>query len=171
VSGRLDAQLYGPSINPYREKPSPDRKLYSGPLDGNGRRSLYIKVTLMEGPKLLNVFNFPDAKAAVGRRDVTNVPAQALALLNDPFVVGQAEFWAKRVTSESDATIEDRVKRMFLGALGRSASASEVARLAGLCRQVAVLEGVAPEGILQSIPIWKHVAHTIFNMKEFIYLR
>jgi hypothetical protein len=72
------------SVQPFREKEYPDRRLFPGPLDGNGRRSIYIKHNLMEGPKFLEAFNFPGGKVTQGRRDITNVPAQALALLNDP---------------------------------------------------------------------------------------
>src|SRR5438046_10678902 len=86
-SGRLERRLYGPSIQPSREKEYADRRLFPGPLDGNGRRSVYIKNNLMESPKFLGAFNFPSGTVAQGKRDFTNVPAQALALLNDPFVL------------------------------------------------------------------------------------
>ena len=78
------AQTRGLSVQPFREKEYVDRRLFPGPLDGNGRRSIYIKHNLMEGPKFLEAFNFPGGKVTQGKRDVTNVPAQALALLNDP---------------------------------------------------------------------------------------
>src|SRR5262249_40233806 len=97
ASGRLDPAPYRPRRQPSRDRAVPDRRLFPGPLDGRGRRSLYIKPTLMEGPSFLTAFNFPGGKVAQGRRDVTNVPAQALALLNDPFVLQQAEVWAGRL--------------------------------------------------------------------------
>lgn len=78
ASGRLDRTLYGPSVQPFRDKDYADRRLFAGPLDGHGRRSIYIKNNLMEGPKFLEAFNFPGGKVTQGRRDVTNVPAQAL---------------------------------------------------------------------------------------------
>lgn len=93
ASGRLNRSLYGMSVPPYREKENADRRLFPGPLDGDGRRGVYIKNTLMEAPKFLGAFNFPGGKVTQGRRDVTNVPAQALALLNDPFVIDQADVW------------------------------------------------------------------------------
>src|SRR5207247_1656824 len=70
VSGRLDRTLYGMSIPAYRDKEYADRRLFKGPLDGHGRRSIYIKVTLMEAPQFLEVFNFPGSKVCQGRRDV-----------------------------------------------------------------------------------------------------
>ncbi len=53
TSGRLDRTLFGMSIQPYRDKENADRRLFPGPLDGNGRRSVYIKNNLMEAPKFL----------------------------------------------------------------------------------------------------------------------
>ena len=48
----------------------------------------------MQGPQFLELFDFPTRMTTRGARDRTNVPEQALALLNDPFVLEQAEFWA-----------------------------------------------------------------------------
>src|SRR5436305_11564499 len=46
TSGRLDRTLYGPSIQPYREKENADRRLFPGPPDGAGRRRLHLKHNL-----------------------------------------------------------------------------------------------------------------------------
>ena len=94
VSGRLDDRLYGPSVHPYREKEDTEKRLYAGPLDGDGRRSLYIKFQLMEAPRFLSAFNLPGGKVTQGRRDASNVPAQGLALMNDPFLIAMADRWA-----------------------------------------------------------------------------
>ena len=59
TSGRLDRTLYGLSIPAYREKEYADRRLFKGPLDGNGRRSIYIKVTLMEQPEVPGGLQLP----------------------------------------------------------------------------------------------------------------
>ena len=45
-------------------------------------------------------FDYPTPFTTIGRRTVSNVPAQALAMLNNPFVLQQAELWAKRVLAE-----------------------------------------------------------------------
>ena len=63
-SGRIDLAMFGMSVQPYREKEYADRRLFPGPLDGNGRRSIYVKNNLMESPKFLGVFNFPGGKVA-----------------------------------------------------------------------------------------------------------
>src|SRR6202008_4527931 len=90
VSGRLDNKMYGESIQPHRADPQEHRRLFQGPLDGDGRRSIYIKITRMQGPPFLELFDFPSPLQTRGNRDVTNVPPQALAMLNDPFVLDQA---------------------------------------------------------------------------------
>jgi hypothetical protein len=160
ASGRLDRTLYGMSIPSYRENANDYRRLFPGPLDGHGRRSIYIKVTLMEAPKFLDAFDFPGGKVTQGRRDVTSVPAQALALLNDPFVRQQADLWAKRLVARGDGGIEDRVNAMFRTALGREPSSSERDRFAGFAREL--MQGN------DETRVWSDVAHTFFNLQEFI---
>ena len=111
VSGKLSSQLYGPS--------------------GDGRsdrRSIYVRVQRNRLDPFLRVFDFPEPFSATGRRDVTNVPAQSLTLMNDPMVAGFSEAWAKRVLEHSDLESEDdRIRFMFLTAFGRRAEDSELA--------------------------------------------
>jgi hypothetical protein len=171
ASGRLDRTLYGPSVQPYREKENADRRLFPGPLDGRGRRSLYIKPTLMEGPSFLKVFNFPAGKVCQGRRDVTNVPAQALALLNDPFVLQQADVWAARLVARPDGSVAARVEHLFRVALGRPPDEHERERFTKTVGEMARLHGVAAENVLRSQAVWKDVAQALFNCQEFIYIR
>ncbi|WP_397570511.1 PSD1 and planctomycete cytochrome C domain-containing protein [Schlesneria sp. T3-172] len=170
ASGRLDRTLYGPSVQPFRAKEYADRRLFPGPLDGLGRRSLYIKNNLMEGPKFLETFNFPGGKVTQGRRDITNVPAQALALLNDPFVIQQSEFWANRLLANGEDTISSRLEMMFQTALGRRPDAAELSRFEETVADLAQLYQVSPEKILTSQEIWKDVAHSLFNLNEMIYI-
>jgi hypothetical protein len=171
ASGRLDRTLFGPSIDPYRAKANPDRRLFPGPLDGQGRRSLYIRVNLMEAPQFLGAFDFPGGKVTRGRRDVTNVPGQALALLNDPFVLQQADAWAERLLARPDATVAARLEHMFQVALGRSIAADECARFETAVATFAELHGVSAAQVMASRAVWAELAQALFNLKEFVYLR
>lgn len=171
ASGRLDRTLYGMSIQPFREKENADRRLFPGPLDGHGRRSVYIKNNLMEAPRFLSAFNFPGGKVAQGRRDVTNVPAQALALLNDPFVLQQAGVWADRLVARSDVSVVARVDFMFQVALSRPPSPDERDRFERTVAQLAELHQSPSPSVLQSRAVWQDLAHAMFNLKEFIYIR
>jgi hypothetical protein len=171
ASGRLDRTMYGPSVQPYRDEPKDYRKLHQGPLDGNGRRSIYLKVTRHEGSRFLETFDFPNPNVARGNRDITNVPSQALALLNDPFLVDQSGFWAERLIEAHTPTVESRVDAMFRTALGRLPDDTERSHFASFAKELAGLHKVASDQILEDRAVWKDMAHAIFNLKEFIYFR
>jgi hypothetical protein len=168
ASGRLDRTLYGPSISAYRDKEYADRRLFKGPLDGNGRRSIYIRVTLMEPPKFLEIFNFPGGKVCQGRRDVTNTPAQALAMLNDPLVHSQSDLWAKKLIERKADTVETRLAAMFRTALGRPPRKEEMARFTRFVSASSSLHRVPEDGVMSSPAVWRDVAHVMFNLQEFI---
>jgi len=170
-SGRFDAQLYGPPINPHRQNEDPQKRLFSGPIDGNGRRSLYTRLTIMEPPRLLALFNQPPPKIPTGTRDVTSTPAQSLALLNDPFVSEQAERWAQRLVAEPHANVAARLEAMWLTAYGRPPMPKEAERWTRSVHDLSALHNVKEADLMGSVPIWKEIAHTLFNTKEFIYIR
>jgi len=171
VSGGLDASLYGPPLNPHRLAEDSQKRLFAGPLDGGGRRSLYTKITIMEPPRFLATFNQPTPKIPTGKRDVTTTPAQSLALLNDPFVAAEAQRWATALVTRADATPSERIAAMFDGAYGRQPTAEEAALWSAAVADFAAARGVAESEILASVEVWKDVAHAVFNTKEFIYLR
>ena len=171
VSGKLDRTMHGPSIHPFREKPKAYRKLLSGPLDGDGRRSIYLKVTRHEGAAFLEALDFPAPAAARGRRDATNVPKQALTMMNDPFVVSEARFWAEALIEESSDSARTRLTTMYRRALGRPPTSGELDRMESLAERFADLHGESREALMGSVPVWQDIAHSIFNLKEFIYIR
>ncbi|MEW5974275.1 MAG: PSD1 and planctomycete cytochrome C domain-containing protein [Acidobacteriota bacterium] len=171
ASGRLDRTLYGPSIHPYRSEPKEYRKLFSGPLDGNGRRSIYLKVTRHEGPRFLEVFDFPAPMVPRGTRDNTNVPPQALALMNDSFVLDQAEYWANQLIRRQAPSAEERIEFMFRTALGRPPEPAERDRFCNLVAELGRLRQVEKSKLLSDVLVWKDVAHSLFLLKEFVYIR
>ncbi|MFN0100656.1 MAG: PSD1 and planctomycete cytochrome C domain-containing protein [Bryobacteraceae bacterium] len=164
ISGRLDETMYGPSIQPRRHEPTDHRRLFQGPLDGDGRRSVYLKITRMEGPKFLEIFDFPAPLQTRGNRDVTNVPTQSLAMLNDPFVHDQAKVWAEKLVARKDDTIESRLTAMFNEALTRPPTAAELTAYKRLLTALG-------KPSLTDVSQWQKLAHTLFNGKEFLYLR
>jgi hypothetical protein len=171
VSGRLDPALYGPTTNPPRANEDGQKRLFSGPLDGNGRRSIYTRITIMEPPKFLALFNQPNPKIPTGRRDRTNTPSQSLALLNDPFVISQAQFWAAQLVRQADESINSRIGAMFQRAYARRPDADELLRWKQAVVEMAELHAIGEAEILGSEPVWQEIAHAIFNTKEFIYIK
>ncbi|MBC7965405.1 MAG: PSD1 domain-containing protein [Fuerstia sp.] len=170
VSGRLDGTMYGPSIHPYRATADTEKRLYIGPLDGDGRRSIYIKFQLMEAAQFLSAFNLPGGKIAQGRRDASNVPAQSLALLNDPFVLAMADRWSESLVADGSMNVAERLTRMFVSALGRPPSASELQRFEQTINDLSAIHNVSAADILANRSIWKDAAHAVFNFKEFIFI-
>jgi hypothetical protein len=158
VSGRLDSTMYGPSI-PVHLTPFQDGrgKPASGPLDGNGRRSIYLAVRRNFLSSFLLAFDTPAPFSTVGRRTVSNVPAQALILMNDPFVHQQADVWAKRVMTEK-GSVAVRVRGMYVDAFARPPTGAET-------RACEAFLGTAPEA-----GRWADLGHVLMNAKEFYFL-
>ena len=171
VSGGLDRTVGGPSVEVFltefqqgRGRPSP------GPLNGAGRRSIYVKVRRNFLSGFLMAFDVPAPFQAMGRRSVTNVPAQSLALMNDPFVAQQAANWAKKTLADVTRSPEQRIDRMFREAFARRPSAEEL--LAGIefLTAQAVQHGVAFAEEPRNAATWTDFAHALFNAKEFIFV-
>ena len=74
----------------------------SGP---DHHRSVYLPSLRGAPPEFLAAFDGADPSFVTGIRDETNVPTQALQLLNDDFVVGRADALARQIlqTPRSDA--------------------------------------------------------------------
>jgi hypothetical protein len=125
----------------------------------------------MEGTKFLETFDYPMPMATRGRRDVTNVPAQALTLLNDPFMVSEATACANRLLDRQGASVEDRITDLFRMTLGRGPTEVEQERFRGLAGELASLRQVPRSDLLNSEEIWKDLAHAVLNLKEFMYIQ
>ena len=97
-----------------------------GPLDGAGRRTLYQEVRRNFLSPMMLAFDMPQPLSTFGRRTDSNVPAQALIMMNDPFVVEQAKLWGKRMLA---AGPDDgaRVRAAYALAFSREPSDAEQA--------------------------------------------
>ena len=167
VSGRLDRSVYGPPVPVHLTSFQDGRgRPASGPLDGNGRRSLYLSVRRNFLPSLLLAFDTPIPFSTVGRRSVSNVPAQALILLNDPFVHQQAEVWARKLLAEKRPARE-RIIDMYRTAFARPPDEQELAACLEFVERHAHLDGVRAS----EMAAWKDLAHVLFNAKEFIFIQ
>ncbi|HEX4613100.1 MAG TPA: PSD1 and planctomycete cytochrome C domain-containing protein [Urbifossiella sp.] len=166
VSGRLDRTVGGPGVLPHLTEHQVGRgRPASGPLDGNGRRSLYLAVRRNFLNPMFVAFDYPTPFTAIGRRTVSNVPAQALVMLNNPFVIQQADLWARRVLAEPGRTADERVTRMYEAAFGRAPAAEERATAAAF-----LAEQAREYGRPDDPRAWADLAHALFNAKEFIFI-
>ncbi|MEM7478116.1 MAG: PSD1 and planctomycete cytochrome C domain-containing protein [Planctomycetota bacterium] len=160
LSGRLDAEQFGPAV-PIHLTAFMDgrgRPGKSGPLDGDGRRSIYISVRRNFISPFMLAFDTPTPFSTMGRRNVSNVPAQALILMNDPFVADQAQGWAKRALAFSDDQ-QERILWLYRSAFARAPTAAESAIAKSFL------------GESNELQQWTAFAHALINTKEFIFLK
>jgi hypothetical protein len=90
----------------------------------NTRRTVYQTILREQLPEALTLFDFPDPNAVAGERATTTVPAQALYLLNNPFVIRQAEAAADRLRA-STGSDTDKVRRAYQTFFARPPSDEE----------------------------------------------
>ena len=165
VAGRLDMALEGRSVAVHltdflqgRGRPGE-----SGPADGRGRRSLYTAVRRNFLVPMMTTFDAPVPFSAMGRRNVSNVPAQSLMLLNDPLVHDLARSWAENVLKTPLSNDDERIERMFEMAFNRRPTESE--------KQIVTsfIESERLGGVTDLLAVYQQIAHMMFNSKEFIF--
>ena len=146
------------------------RPAESGALDGDGRRSVYLAIRRNFLSPFMLTFDMPIPFSTFGRRNSSNVPAQSLTMLNDPFVVAQAQAWAEQLVAQTDLTPEQKIRFMYQTALSRNASEAEIADGLAFIKTQAQLYNLSAEEALQDVRVWKDLGHALLNLKEFIYL-
>jgi hypothetical protein len=168
VAGRLDRTQFGPSVpvNLTEFMQGRGRPAASGPLDGYGRRSVYIAVRRNFLSPMMLAFDTPIPFSTVGKRTVSNVPAQSLILMNDPLVQHLADLWGGRILAERK-TARERVAAMYESAFARAPTENEVRRCLEFLDRQATLSQVKAD----DPKVWADLAHVLFNVKEFIFVR
>ncbi len=169
TSGRLDRKVGGKPIPTYLDEFVVGRgRPGGGPLDGGGRRSLYTSVRRNFLPTLMLVFDFPTPFSTKGRRDVTNVPAQSLALMNNKLIYEQSRIWAERILKEmANASAPDRITHMFEEAFARPPADHELALVMESFPELMQIHGGDPN----SHELWHDLCHGLFSMNDLIYVR
>jgi cytochrome c553 len=90
-------------------------------------RSLYLPIARDILPDALSVFDFPEPSLVTGSRETTNVPSQALFMLNSPFIGRASEKLAERVTAAvpNEINFEQRVQLAYRLVFGRAPTIAE----------------------------------------------
>ncbi len=182
ASGRLNLTMYGPSVYPAIPQSAlaghsdPDKVWHPSDDLSASRRTIYAFLKRSLVVPMLEVLDLCDTARSTARRNVTNVPTQALTLLNGGFVNQQAERFADRLEREAGAEPAAQVERAFLLTVCRSPSQVERATLLGFLERESrnrLAEGARAEGALTGDQA-RHEAlvqlcRAIFNMNEFVY--
>jgi Protein of unknown function (DUF1553) len=144
-------RMYGPGDN-----------AMAGPREQT-RRSVYLLVRRNALNPLITTFDGPKPFTTLGRRDATNVPAQSLTFLNDPFIIESAQSWSRRLDAQQSDAL--KIDTLFIQALGRPATPSEQQACSRyLADLVKTHAGNQPAA-------WQDLAQSIFNLKEFLYIK
>jgi len=145
VSGKLNTEMYGPGYRDfdYKEEYAPVYTYVTADRPELWRRSVYRFAVRTTPDQFLATLDCPNAANLTPARNVTTTALQALALMNNEFMLRQSHYMAERVESESDANSDRRIQRAFQLAYARNPSPEETAAarlllqkcdLAELCR-------------------------------------
>lgn len=172
VTESLDSTMYGPPVATYLTEfmQGRGRPGKSGPIDGEGRRSIYLEVRRNFLEPMMTTFDRPIPFSTFGSRNVTNVPSQSLILMNDPLVAQQAEIMAGKLLEKGLVSFEEKVQWIYMQAFSRLATSEELEKASNFFDMLRTMEGKADASATQEMAVWKEYCHSIFNLKEFIYL-
>jgi hypothetical protein len=190
ISGLLSPKIGGPSVKPYQPAgywenlnfPTRDYQADSG--ESQYRRGLYTwwQRSFLH-PSLL-AFDAPTREECAAERMRSNIPQQALVLLNDPTYVEAARVLAARILKEGGADVPSRLDWAWRQALGRKPREDEVAtaravlekHLAQYAQDTASAKAVLHVGLAEppkdvspaELAAWTSVARILLNLYETI---
>ena len=100
AAGKLDLTMGGPAVEQFffKDDHSPvyDYSRFDPDSPGNYRRSVYRFLVRSVPDPFMERFDCPDISLITAKRNTTITAIQALALMNNPFVLRQAEHLAER---------------------------------------------------------------------------
>ncbi len=187
VSGLLVMKIGGPSVKPYQPEGYwenlnfPARTYQNDSGDSQYRRGLYTWWQRSFLHPSMVAFDAPSREECTAERNRSNIPQQALVLLNDPTYVESARAFAARILTECQG---DR-RPAFVGLAGRPPARSRCGggqarrrsrhqtprRIPGRSRRRGrVAEGrvgAATEKVDPAeLAAWTHVARVLLNLHE-----
>ncbi len=179
VSGGIDLTIGGPGVFPHIPSdilfqsdgkgfwcgsPEPGRRI-TAPATGIWceepdrpevwRRSVYVFRRRSLGFPFFDTFDLPDQNQAAAARNVSTVSTQALTLMNNPFVLNQAQLLADRLEREAPGDVDAQIRRAYLIALTRQPTDAEMT----IARDLIAGQSLAD------------FTHVMMNLNEFLYLR
>jgi hypothetical protein len=157
ASGKLDLKMGGPSVQQFffKDDHSPvyDYAKFDPDDPANFRRSVYRFIVRSVPDPLMDRFDCPDVSMVTAKRTTTITAIQALAQMNNPFVLKQAEHLAERIQSMSGA-LDEQVQLLYRVVLQRKPQAAE---------QAALLAYLERNGL-------RNLCRLILNTNEFIFV-
>ena len=131
VSGQLDFQMGGPAFMPFRYqfRKSPVYDYFdTTDRPEQSRRSVYNFIVRSTPDPFMDTLDFPVPSSCTPARNSTTTPLQSLALLNDHFVIHQAEHFATRLSDAHPENVSAQVTMAYRLTQGRNPSVVELER-------------------------------------------
>lgn len=176
AAGLLNQKIGGPSVFPHQPEgiwnsPYNGEKWNQSKAENLYRRGLYTFWKRTSPYPSFMALDAPSREVCTARRERTNTPLQALALMNDDAYVEAAKTLAQRVSDETQPAA--RATKAFRLVTGRRPAAAEVSRLVKLARDLEAKYAKDPEAAKKlagtpSEAAWTLVAMTILNLDEAI---
>jgi hypothetical protein len=151
---------------------------------GQYHRSLYTFWKRQNIHPTMLAFDAPTRQECTAKRNITNTPGQALALLNDPIFVETARVLATRICEDTAASTDERLGRLFAITLQREPSAAEKTVLDELLKSQLVHYQQHPEearrltaigqapppptDLERQVAAWTAVTRSVLNLHEFL---
>jgi len=159
-------------FNPYREDEYRTFKPLFTPGDiDRPHRSVYLPVIRGVLPEVFQLFDFAAPERSVAQRDESTVPAQALYLMNSPWVIQQARQTALRLLTE-EKNDRLRIVRLYQLAFSREPQADELIRVEAFLNEPLPLQKADPltsEQLREEL--WTSLCQAVFASAEFRVLR
>jgi hypothetical protein len=135
VSGLLVRRLGGRSVKPYQpagywDALMPSRRWLPDRGEGQYRRGLYTHWQRSFPHPSLLAFDAPSREECTAQRQRSNIPQQALVLLNDPTYVEAARALAQRILKEGGEQPGEQITWAFRQVLSRDPTPEEIKVLA-----------------------------------------
>jgi hypothetical protein len=129
TSGRLNLKMGGPGIHPELPEGVNTAGYSAWATEKDEaearRRSIYVFVKRVLTYPMLEAFDAPTSEESCPRRFATVVPAQALTLMNDKYVLDWSREFAGRVLNDGGLSPEQQIERAYRLAFSRSPKADE----------------------------------------------
>ncbi len=140
VSGKLDLSAGGPGWQDFvvqHPEHSPHYRYDLADPDDpkTWRRSIYRFIVRSQMQPFMTSLDCADPSMRVPKRNESVSPAQALALLNNGFIVTQAAHFAERVKAEAGPNLDAQIDRAHSLALGRLPTPDERAQLVSFAQK------------------------------------
>ena len=157
MSGKLDLRMGGPGVQQFYFKddhsPVYDYSRFDVDAPDSYRRSVYRFLVRSVADPFMDRLDCPNASLLTPKRTTTLTAIQALALLNNPFMVRMSQHFAVRIKNLVDP-IPDQIVWAYRLALGREPTAEE---------SRAFVEYISKHGL-------ENACRLIFNSNEFLFV-